>query len=512
MANNKPHRIPKVLIFIVSYHAEEFIENVLDRIPEEIWKGEKYHTEVLIIDDCSPDKTFQKAEGYSRKNKKSNLTVLYNPVNQGYGGNQKIGYHYAIQNNFDVVVLLHGDGQYAPEHLCQMINPILKGEADAVFGSRMIHKWKALKGKMPFYKWIGNQILTFTQNLILGANLSEFHTGYRAYSVPALTSIPFAYNSNYFDFDTEIILQLLGTNRRIKEISVPTFYGGEISRVNGIKYAFWILHSSILSRVAKLGIYYSPRFDYEKDNNFYSAKFGFPSSHQFALDQVQQGSTVLDIGCGPGIMAYELSMKGAKTISIDWYIHPDVKKYSFKPIQTDIEEYDFDSDLTKVDYILALDIIEHLKSPETFLLKLRNRYSKNAPWMIVTTGNIAFFPLRISLLFGQFNYGKMGLLDLDHTRLFTFYSLRRLLVASGYHILEERGIPAPFPLALGDNWLSRFLLLANSLFIRLSKNLFSYQIAFVVKTTPTLSHLLDDAKEARKKKLSQIPTEQICEY
>ncbi|MBU1486466.1 glycosyltransferase family 2 protein, partial [bacterium] len=108
-----------------------------------------------MIDDCSPDKTFQKAEGYSRKNKKSNLTVLYNPVNQGYGGNQKIGYHYAIQNNFDVVVLLHGDGQYAPEHLCQMINPILKGEADAVFGSRMIHKWKALKGKMPFYKWIG---------------------------------------------------------------------------------------------------------------------------------------------------------------------------------------------------------------------------------------------------------------------------------------------------------------------------------------------------------------------
>ena len=111
------------------------------------------------------------------------ITVLYNPVNQGYGGNQKIGYHYAIERGFDFVALLHGDGQYAPEFLPALIEPLLKGEADAVFGSRMMNKRDALKGGMPLYKFVGNRILTSIQNRVLGANLTEFHSGYRVYSV-----------------------------------------------------------------------------------------------------------------------------------------------------------------------------------------------------------------------------------------------------------------------------------------------------------------------------------------
>ena len=187
---------PKVLILIVSYHAEQFIQAVLNRIPAEIWQNERFDTEVLIIDDQSqgsdlrPRRRLRPAAAG-----KTNITVLYNPKNQGYGGNQKIGYHYAIDKGFDAVVLLHGDGQYAPEHLRAMIAPLLDNTADVVLGSRMINRADALRGKMPFYKWIGNQILTFCQNRILGSNLAEFHTGYRAFRVSALASIPFERNS-----------------------------------------------------------------------------------------------------------------------------------------------------------------------------------------------------------------------------------------------------------------------------------------------------------------------------
>jgi glycosyltransferase involved in cell wall biosynthesis len=494
----------RVLIFIVCYNAEHFIEQVLDRIPKEIWDSEAFYTEILVIDDESADQTFYKANDYASRYQKSNLTVLYNPKNQGYGGNQKIGYHYTIQNRFDVVVLLHGDGQYAPEYLGQMIGPILVGEADVVLGSRMIRKRDALRGKMPLYKWGGNQILTFIQNRLLGSRLSEFHTGYRAYSVPALASIPFMYNSDYFDFDTDIVIQLLDTKKRIKEIPIPTFYGDEISRVDGVKYAASILLSTIHSRIVKWGIFYHPKFDYRTANSVYTAKFGFPSSHQFALDRVRPGSNVLDVGCGPGFMALELSKKQVRTISLDQYIQPDVKKYSIKTIQVDLDEYDFSSDSTKIDFVLALDIIEHLRSPETFLRRLRDRYSWDCPEVIITTGNVAFFIIRLGLLLGQFNYGGRGILDLDHVRLFTFSSLRRTLILNGYDILEERGIPAPFPLVWRDGWLSRLLLRINGLLISLSKSFFSYQIAFVAKPRPTLDHLLQDAQQARDEKLKQL--------
>ena len=250
-----------LLIFVVAYNAETTIKSVVSRIPKELSK--KYNLEILIIDDSSKDKTFEISKKLKEfyKKQRIKIKVYYNPTNQGYGGNQKIGYHYAIKNNFDYVVLLHGDGQYAPECLPELLKSVDKKEFDVVIGSRMVNKKLALKGGMPFYKFVGNIILTTIQNFLLGTNLSEFHSGYRIYSVNSLKKIPFHFNTNDFHFDTEILIQLLTNKEKIKEISVPTFYGNEICHVNGIKYAFNVLRMTFIAKLQKtINIEFSKKF------------------------------------------------------------------------------------------------------------------------------------------------------------------------------------------------------------------------------------------------------------
>jgi glycosyltransferase involved in cell wall biosynthesis len=502
----------KILIFIVAYNAEEFISSVLTRIPPKLWQDTNIQMECLIIDDSSKDHTFEVALDYARQHPDLKLTVLYNPINQGYGGNQKLGYQYAIQHGFDIVILLHGDGQYAPELLGEMIDPIRKGDADVVLGSRMLNKQAALEGGMPIYKWIGNQALTTIQNGLLGSKLAEFHTGYRAYRVSSLASVPFTFNSNYFDFDTDILIQMMNTQKRIQEITVPTFYGDEISHVNSWRYGILILWTTLVSRLIRVGLYYHPKFDYEQENTHYTEKFGYLSSHQFAIDHITEGSTVLDIGCGPGFMARKLAEKQVKTISLDLYIQEQTRQASHYSIEADLQQYEFHDPYfssengQQIKTILLLDILEHLKSPELVLSRIRSRFGGNRPEVIITTANIAFLPVRMSLLLGQFNYGKKGILDLDHARLFTFRSMRRILEITGYEIVEERGIPVPFPLVFKNQGIINVLTLINQFFIWIARGVFSYQIALRVRPYPTLDYLLQSAEIASQKRKSEWET------
>ena len=494
----------RVLIFIVAYNAERTIEQVVRRIPATL---KRYDTHILIIDDSSGDDTFSRAHDLEKTGDAPfSITVLHNPVNQGYGGNQKIGFSYAIQNGFDIVALVHGDGQYKPECLPELLQPLIDEDADAVFGSRMMTRLGALKGGMPLYKYAGNKILTAFQNILLGSSLSEFHSGYRLYSVKALERIPFDRNTNDFHFDTEIIIQLLRARLRIKELPIPTYYGDEICHVNGLKYAWNVAKTTSYSRAQDFGILYERKFDVsprDEANPLYRPKLNFASPHTMTLARIPPGARVADIGCGSGYISRALSSQGCRVTGVDQF-PPAAEAGQERFVRHDLNDSDFPLDAGAFDYILLLDIVEHLRSPERFLDSLRqSRASEGEVKVILSTGNIAFFITRLALLFGWFNYGPRGILDLTHTRLFTFRTAKALLEQSGYRIVEVKGVPAPFPLALGDGVLARMALAINKALILISKSLFSYQIFIVCTPLPTLEYLLDRAYASRKEKVER---------
>ncbi|MCX6955660.1 MAG: bifunctional glycosyltransferase/class I SAM-dependent methyltransferase [Verrucomicrobia bacterium] len=449
-------RKPRALIFIVAYYAESTILKVLDRIPA----LEGYDTEVLLIDDCSGDATYAISDGLRRLGTyKHKLTVLTNPVNQGYGGNQKLGYHYAIEQGFDYVALLHGDAQYAPEMLPDMFAPLAAGTADVVLGSRMLTPGDARKGGMPFYKWVGNKILTSYQNFILRSSLAEFHTGYKAYTTAVLRRIPFELNSNVFHFDTEIIIQFLRARARITEIPIPTHYGNEICRVDGVRYAWDVVNASTVARLQDYGLVYRRNFDVEsvvEDNKHYLPKTTFASTHSAAIAAMPAGATVMDIGCGPGHLCPALHELGCRVIGVDQFRPSDTSAFDEFHV-TDLNANPFPRPLDDVQVVLILDVIEHLTSPEKFCDELRRRTQSNlSVKIIISTGNISFIVTRLMLFLGQFNYNKRGILDLTHTRLFTFSSLRRLLKEQGFVVELEQGIPAPIPLVVKNAFWQKF--------------------------------------------------------
>lgn len=479
----------KVLIFIVSYNASNTIKSVLERIPQSLFTDPAYASEVLIIDDCSLDDTFEVGHEFTKNFKRFPFKIWKNPENQGYGGNQKLGYTYAINNNFDHVILLHGDGQYAPEVLPELLKPLINGEAKAVFGSRMIIKGDALKGGMPVYKYYGNKILTKIENFIAGSNLSEYHSGLRLYSCHALKEIKFQKNSNDFDFDTDIILQFTQAKFKIKEIPIPTHYGDEVCHVNGLKYAFDILCNCLHYQTQKLGIFYHPKFDYKKEEKL--SKLNFNSSHSNALKKISSSDSVLAIGIIHEEVISEIRKK-AKSLEF-----------------IDISEVDKIKTINQnFDKILLFDCIEQVASAENFLMNLANLKDIRNSKIFIYLGNIGFLPIRLMLLLGYFNYSNIGILNSKHKRFFTFISIKNLLTQSGYKILSQKGIPAPYPLAIGHSTLSNILLSINDFFNKISRSLFAYQIELEVHALPTVQNLLEQAMVFSEDKIKQANGEE----
>jgi glycosyltransferase involved in cell wall biosynthesis len=477
----------RVAIFIVAYQAERFIESVLERIPEQL-RG--LLAEIYVIDDSSSDHTFETARAAGER-LGSNVTVLRTPFNRGYGGNQKLGYLHAVKQGFDYVVLLHGDGQYAPEYLPQILRAIGKDEPDAVIASRMIRRRDALRGGMPLYKWVGNQVLTGIENRVLGSHLSEFHSGYRAYKVEALGSLPFELNSDGFHFDTELLIQLLSTGRRIEEIPVPTFYGDEISRVNGLAYAANCLKAVAKVRLMQVGLFYEPKFDFGLfDQSGYRLKRGENTLHHEVITREWPPDWhVADLGASHGALSAQLAAKVAHVTSVDRERPSEAG--DAEAVALDLDG-DFDRELGRhrYDCVVALDVIEHLARPEEGVRKIA-AILKPGGTLYASTGNVAYFVMRLSLALGQFNYGKRGILDLTHTRLFTTYSFRKLLANGGFVIKELRGFGPPIRDMVGESASLRAVDATSGTLARVWPRLFAFSFLVVAQKADELEDLYE---------------------
>ncbi len=223
-------------------------------------------------------------------------------------------------------------------------------------GSRMLESGGALAGGMPLYKFAGNKILTFIQNRLLNADLSEYHSGYRAYSVPLLKSIPFEYNDNDFHFDTQIIIQALMVKAKILEVPIPTYYGDEICHVNGIKYAYNVLMETCKSRLQKLEILYCIEYDVDKKVEYLDKSY-FQSSHSMAFAAVHENAKVFDIGCGRGHIARLLKEKGCVVSGMDNVVLEEDEKRIFKEyFQVDLDDSFNSAEIGEYDYIYFFSI------------------------------------------------------------------------------------------------------------------------------------------------------------
>jgi 2-polyprenyl-3-methyl-5-hydroxy-6-metoxy-1,4-benzoquinol methylase len=463
---------PRIGILVVAYNAVTTLASVLDRIPSDFHQRV---AEIVICDDASHDATHLVALGYQQAAPDLPITVIRHEKNLGYGGNQKSGYRLAIDHDLDIVVLLHGDGQYAPECLESIVEPLVRGEADAVFGSRMMANGSARRGGMPMYKYIGNKVLTRFENAVAGARLTEWHSGYRAYSTQALKSIPFERNSDGFDFDTQIIIQLIDAGKRIAEVPIPTYYGDEVCYVNGLGYARDVAKDVVRYRLGKMGF---TSGDYGSVGADYPLKEGEGSSHSRILEFLADlpPSKVLDLGCSSGLLSERIRAMGHRVTGVDREAFPETLARVDEFAVGDLEDGIPAEVGSGFDVVVAADVLEHLRQPERLLEDIKEVLRPGGR-LVVSVPNFGHWYPRIRSLVGAFDYDQRGILDKTHYRFFTRKSLARMVSNAGFEIRRHSEVGLPFEVLAGEGGSTgtRLMRAVDRVSVSLRPTLFAYQ-------------------------------------
>jgi glycosyltransferase involved in cell wall biosynthesis len=449
---------PRIGILVVAYNAESTLASVLDRVPEDF---RPRITEIFVCDDASVDSTYLVGLGYKQENSGLPLQIVRHPQNLGYGGNQKAGYRMAIEAGLDIIVMLHGDGQYAPECLPEVVEPLVNGTADCVMGSRMMVPGNARKGGMPLYKYVGNRVLTTFENKILGTELTEFHSGYRAYRVDALESIPFERNSDDFHFDTQIIIQLVDAGKRIIEVPIPTFYGDEICHVNGLQYARDVSTDVVRYRLGKLG-FISGEYG-AIDDEFDSRQED--AAHDTILRWLEHRppAAILSLGESGSDMPAQLQAAGHRL--------------------TSVSAGQLDSGLPDevvaggpYDVVLATDVLERIREPEQLLAQIRSVLTADGQ-LVVAVPNFGHWYVRVRTLLGLFDYDQRGVLDGGHLRFFTRSGIVHRLRMAGFDVVRQEATGLPLDVFTpSGNVLRRLLGAFDRIATMVRPTLFGYQL------------------------------------
>ena len=434
---------PRIGVLVVAYNAATTLAQTLSRLPDTFTQVVEH---VLVCDDASTDDTYEVGLRF-KSGSTLPLTVMKHHENLGYGGNQKVGYAWAIEHGLDIVVLLHGDGQYAPECIEDLIAPLVSGDADAVFGSRMLVRGDAIRGGMPPYKYVGNKILTRLQNRLTGLALSEWHSGYRAYRVDALGDLDLSTFSDGFDFDTEIILGLARAQKRIVEVPIPTYYGDEICYVNGVSYAKDVTLDTVRHWAHQQG--FGGGVASSETDDYALKTVG--GSHDVLLNWLaaRPPSRVLDAGCFDGRFADLARRQGHHVTGMDRIKYDGVADRVDAFLEADLNQPLPASIECAFDVIVAGDILEHVIEPQTLLTDLTSKMVPGGE-VLVSVPNFGHWYPRGRIALGRFDYDQRGPLDRGHVRFFTRNTIEALFETCELRVVERRTVGTPFDTLLGE--------------------------------------------------------------
>ena len=446
LAHNRGKRIGLLLIDPPSNSRRA---SVLERIPPAVWANLE---EVVVF-----------GEGDERPK----VTALPAPASYAPGALRKAAMRYFIDGGFDILAVLRADGHYPPEVLAGLYRPIAADQADAVFGSPNADNGGPLNA---------------IEKMLFGVDLSNFHCGYRAYSLRALRPVRWETLSDGETFDQELVLKLRHQHFRFTELAIPGDCGSHAPFFRTLKQS---LRTVYRYRQTCRSVKRFPEF--EEYFIHYPVKESKRSSHAYAEELAGSGNEVLDIGCGEGILAATLRQNGNRVTGADILPHAAnesvLEQYFSVDLNEGIEPMIEALHGKRFDRVLLLDIVEHLVRPEPLLHQIK-RLLKPEGRLILSVPNIANVTIRLSLLMGRFDYTERGILDKTHVRFFTRKTIRRMLHENGYRILKERETVMPVELFFGlpaSNPAMRFANEVLGVITKLMPGLFGYQIMLVLE-------------------------------
>ncbi len=479
LAGELKDAFPKFLVAISAYRGLAELDKTLRRIPKALMP---LIQEIAVFGVFSEDSTEGLFHRLGQDPAWAKLRYCRIPRRYHYGENLKNCFDYALERGFDYVVVLRGDAAYDPSCLPLFLLCALKEKGPAVIGDRMrLGDREELPRGSRLRQW-ANRLLSFGEDFILGMGLKDYHCGFRLISTEVLKRIPYNLNVGDYLFDLQLLIQLRCLGIKICAVPVPDFHDRDIRVGKAAQYAWRALKISIGYRLHQLHLIRRAVYFVDLGEN-YTLKRNRFSSHMQILNSLKPGSTVLDIGCGQSLLAEEYARMGITVVGVDNIPRERVSKFIHAYVRQDLEE-PLELPYGRVfDYVILSDVIEHITNRDALMNTLR-RHLKTDGILVASTGNIAIWFYRASLLLGRFEYGPRGILDRTHVHLYTLDAFERFFLNRGYKLLAVKSTPIPFELVVSSTGRSSLVEAFTNLYHNLAlvwPRLFAYQ--FIVYCT-----------------------------
>jgi len=479
--------LPRIALFLFEAQDSGLLAATLERIPT---AAAECLEQIVVMEDRVPGSL---AAVPAHHFGPGELDVLIHraPSELGYGGVRKAAFEYALLRGFDVAVFLRA-GVHPPEALPEVIRTFLQGSQEVVWASRLVDRLHTLQGGMPVARLLAHSVTTGLQNRVLGLRLRDYHSSFRAFPMRALRSIPFQLNSDDRSFDMQIAIQCRALGLPIREVEVPPSwreFATDRSALHGVARG---VATAIDYRLHQLHATRRGRYLVDRGVH-YTFKRSPTGSHVQIVERIRPGSLLLDLGCSQGLLARPLREKGVRVTGVDSGPEDQVASELDAYYRRDLEQ-PLELPTGRVyDYVVSSDVIEHLRQRGELLRSVR-RYLKPEGRLLISTGNVALWFYRLSLLAGRFEYGPRGILDETHLHLYTRATFRREVENAGFRVVEERVTALPFEVVFESTGRSRAVRTLARIYHRLAgiwPELFAYQFLLEAEITT-----LDDESTA----------------